>query len=64
MEYLDRWATSIGDSTCRYLGSHGYDGLRQTFCSDGDYSAGWRVIGAVLGILACVYVGMRMFRTS
>lgn len=64
MEYLDRWAVSIGDTSCRYLGRNGYDGLQGMICSDGAYSAGWRIIIATLLILVLVYVGMRMFRTS
>lgn len=59
---LDGWAISIGESTCRYLAGHGHDGLRSLFCSDGSYSAGWRVVIAffVVAILTLVlYRGLR-----
>ena len=64
METLDGWAMSIGDSSCRYLGRHGHDGLQGLFCSDGAYSAGWRVVIAILVILILAFVLVRMFRTA
>lgn len=64
MEFLDGWAMSIGDWSCRYMGRHGHDGLQGLFCSDGAYSAGWRVVTAILVILILAYVLVRNLRRT
>ena len=61
---LDGWAISIGESTCRYLAGHGHDGLRSLFCSDGAYSAGWRVVAAVVAIAIMTLVLVRGLRPN
>ncbi len=48
MEWLDDLATSIGGSTCRFFTSRGHRAAVDLFCSDGYYSAGWRVLGAIV----------------
>ena len=62
MEFLDGWAIAIGDSTCRYLSSHGHQGLQGLFCADGAYSAGWRVIFAAIAVSVVTYIVYRMVR--
>ena len=62
MEFLDGWAISIGDSTCRYLSSHGHEGLRGLICSDGSYSAGWRVVVVAVFLAIVTYVVYRTVR--
>ena len=57
MEWLDGLAISIGGSSCRFFNSHGHQAMVGIFCPDGYYSAGWRIIGAViiLAIMAFVF---------
>ena len=62
MGFLDGWAITIGDSTCRYLSRHGHQGLQGLICSDGAYSAGWRMVAAAIGLSIVTYVLYRMLR--
>ena len=58
----DGWAISVGESTCRYLSTRGHDGLARLFCSEGAYSAGWRIFAAVLAIAVISYVFVKFAR--
>jgi len=50
MEQLDGLARSVGQNACNYLSQNGHDTMGGFLCSDGDYSAGWKLIVAMLVI--------------
>jgi len=62
MEQLDEMAISIGQSSCLYLGDKGHDSLQQLLCSDGNYSAGWKLIAAALVIIGLVFAWLGLGR--
>ena len=64
MDYLDGWATLIGDSTCRFFSERGHAGLERLFCSDGSYSAGWRLFAAAILLSVVTYFVYRMMRVG
>lgn len=64
MEELDGWAISIGDRACRYFARNGHDGLEGIFCSDGSYSAGWRVIAATIGVLVVGFILFKLLKPN
>ena len=64
MEKLDGWAVTVGDETCRFFSRNGHDGLRGLFCSDGYYSAGWKVLGASVALVFVGFILARLLKTS
>lgn len=64
MEELDGWAVVVGDNACRYFSRNGHDGLEGLFCSDGSYSAGWRVLAAALAIAVISFLLFKMLKPS
>lgn len=55
MEQLDGLATRIGQATCHFLSGTGHDTVDRILCSDGYYSAGWKMLVVALvvaGVLA------------
>ena len=61
---LDRVATSIGGSVCRFLARNGHIELNSLICSDGYYSAGWKVFGITVMLGFVVFFVTRMLRPS
>ena len=61
---LDGIAISIGDSVCRFFARNGHMELNSLICSDGYYSAGWKIFGVavILGFMAFFFT--RMLRPS
>ena len=55
MKDIDGWAITIGDQACRFFSRNGHDGLEGIFCSDGSYSAGWRVIAATVAVVGFIF---------
>ena len=64
MEWLDGVATSIGGSTCRFFNSNGHEALVGIFCSDGYYSAGWRVFAAIIILAIMGFVFFNFLRPN
>lgn len=62
MEQLDELALSIGQSSCAFLNSHGHDAVRNLLCSDGEYSAGWKLVVAGLVFLGVVLAWLGLGR--
>ena len=60
MEQLDELAISIGQSSCAFLNARGHETVRDLLCSDGEYSAGWKLIvaGLVLTGLILAWLGL------
>lgn len=48
MDELDGLAMQIGETVCQSLVRSGHLGAFQTLCSDGSYSAGWKLLVAGL----------------
>lgn len=61
---LDGVAISIGDTVCRFFTRNGHMGLNSLICSDGYYSAGWRVFGVAVMLGFLVFFMLRMLRPS
>jgi len=59
MEQLDGLAIAIGNKACRFFSRNGHDGMEGIFCSDGSYSAGWRLVAA--GVIIVV-LGFSLFK--
>lgn len=51
MESLDRFAEGIGRSICLPLSPLEQLTAYQYLCSDGAYSAGWKLVGAAMVLL-------------
>ena len=62
MEQLDELATGIGQSSCAYLSYHDHEAVRVLLCSDGEYSAGWKLIVAGLVFLGLVLAWLGLGR--
>ena len=63
MERLNGLATRIGEVTCQYLWRNGYDTAEQLLCSDGAYSAGWRMLGVTMVLLGLALAWVLLGRT-
>lgn len=59
MGEIDRWANSIGETACRYLSHAGHDNMNRLLCSDGTYSAGWKLF---ISLIVALALGTAMFR--
>ena len=62
MDQIDGWAIVIGDNACRYFAQHNHDALEGIFCSDGSYSAGWRLFAASVALTVLGVVLFKMLR--
>lgn len=54
MEQLDGLAASVGATACGFLFRNGHDTVHEMLCSDGYYSAGWRLFVSALVLLGFV----------
>lgn len=64
MEELDGWAITIGDKACRYFARNSHDALEGIFCSDGSYSAGWRLLAASLAVLVGGFILFKLLKPN
>ena len=61
---LDGLAISIGGSVCRFFVRNGHYGLNSLVCSDGYFSAGWKVFGATVMAILLAFWMTRLMRPS
>ena len=61
---LDGWAIVVGDSVCRYFGHNNHDIMQGIFCSDGSYSAGWRVIAATVAVAVVGFIFFKLLKPN
>jgi len=54
MDELNGLATRIGEATCQNLWRGGYAVAERFLCSDGSYSAGWKILGVAMVFLGLV----------
>jgi len=54
MEQLDDVARSVGQSACGFLFRGEHDTVSAILCSDGTYSAGWKLLVAFFVIIGIV----------
>lgn len=59
MTDIDGWASSIGEAACRYLSRAGHDTMNGLLCSDGNYSAGWKLF---ISLVVALGLGVALFR--
>jgi hypothetical protein len=59
MNEIDRWASNIGEVTCRFLSRDGHDTLNRLLCSDGTSAAGWKLF---IGLILAMILGVALFR--
>ena len=64
MHEIDDWAMSIGETACRYLSRAGHDNMNRLLCSDGTYSAGWKLFISFMVALALGVLLFRVFRPN
>jgi len=64
MEHIDGWAITIGDQACRFFSRNGHDGLEGILCSDGSYSAGWRVIAATVAVAVVGFIFFKLLKPN
>ena len=64
MNEIDHWAMTIGETACRYLSRTGHDSVNRLLCSDGTYSAGWKLFISFVVALALSVVLFRVFRPN
>lgn len=60
MELLDGLAMTVGQSACRFLSRNDHQSFGQFLCSDGDYSAGWKLIVASMVLVGFVLAWLAM----
>jgi hypothetical protein len=64
MNDIDGWAVTIGETACRYLSRAGHDNMNRLLCSDGTYSAGWKLVISLIVAMALGVVLFRVFRPN